>query len=446
MSNLKIAFDHGATDDAVLTNATEGTQEIANKLSASNPDGFFNAGGGTNAVIGKGTTPPVAAGANAFAHGDQASAAGDHSFAQGYDADVGADNSFAQGKDITIPSGFHNFAQGSNITLAASLQKVFAQGDSHTSILSSTCFVQGTLNSIAVSSGYSLNQGSGNAISSSDCLAQGRTNAIGASSANSFAQGRSHTVDGADSFAQGYNHDVNASKSFCQGNTNYIGTGSNIFAQGNSHSVGGASAVTNCFVQGDNHTIGVYADNTFVQGRDITTSGSGDNSFAQGRNITVTGNRVFVQGAYASGIREDQKAWGSNRTTAVGSAQFSHMTKHVQTTNDTVTTIIDLSLEQDKAYAIWCHVIARNTTTDDEVASFFLNQATAYRDTAGAAVLVGTPTFTKEATTGGPAGGAFTVTIVSSTNSIFIRVTGEPAAQVQTYEWCATLKFTEVLG
>lgn len=354
MPNLKIDFDD-ATDDAILTNVTEGTTEIANKLAASNPDGFFNAGGGTNAVIGKGATPPVAAGANSFAQGDQASAAGDHSFAQGYDADVGADNSFAQGKDITIPSGFHNFAQGSNVTLGASVQKVFAQGQDLTSLLSSACLVQGNSNSIAAASGYSLNQGSANSIAgtSPQSFIQGRDNTIGANSSESFAQGRRNEVAGARGFAHGY--------------------------------------------------------------RTETT-------------------------------RDDQKAWGANRTATLGSAQFSHMTKHVQTTDDTVTTLIDLTLEQDKAYAIWCHIITRNTTTDDEVASFFLDQATAYRDTAGVAVLVGSPTFTKEATTGGPAGGAFTVAISASSNSILIRVTGEPSGESQTYEWCGTVKFTEVLG
>jgi hypothetical protein len=122
------------------------------------------------------------------------------------------------------------------------------------------------------------------------------------------------------------------------------------------------------------------------------------------------------------------------------------MAKYLQTGNDTPTTLIDVTLEADRSYVMWIHVVARNTTTNAESASFFLNRATAYRDTAGAAVLIGAPTFTKENTTGGPAGAGFTVTISASSNSILIQVTGEASGESQTYQWTGTVMFTESKG
>jgi hypothetical protein len=247
------------------------------------------------------------------------------------------------------------------------------------------------------------------------------------------------TAAGDNSFAQGhYTYtDVNGDNSFVLGNECFC-KAANSFALGRQAYVSAAGGSS--FAQGS--YVDAYGTYAFAQGKNIIASGS--SSFGQGEFNTVAQDRAFGQGRRVVTSREDQKAWGSNRS--IAGSQFSHMAKHLQTGDDTPATLIDLTLEEDRSYVIWVHVVARNTTTDAETASFFLNQATAYRDTAGAAVLVGSPTFTKENTTGGPAGGAFTVAISASSNSILIQVTGEPGAEVQTYEWTGTIMFTESSG
>ena len=313
-------------------------------------------------------------------------AAGGNAFAQGDECSAGGLNSFAQG-DNCDAGGLNSFAQGNNNTLAST-------------------------NGVSFSQGY--------------------YNQVGANSSYVFVQGGSNVIGGTDSntLVQGNKNDTNSPSTFAQGYYNII-----------------AASCSRSFVQGDGNNLGSSSPYSFAQGYYNIFTGSASTSFAQGFRNEVKAARGFAQGYYAETTRADQKAWSSQRA-SLGGAQFSHMTKHLETTDDTVTTLIDLALDQDKAYAIWCHVIARNTTTDDEVASFFLGQATAYRDTAGAAVLLGAPTFTKEAVAAdpGPGNASFTVVIDANVNSIRIRVTGEPAAQVATYEWCGTIKFTEVKG
>jgi hypothetical protein len=88
------------------------------------------------------------------------------------------------------------------------------------------------------------------------------------------------------------------------------------------------------------------------------------------------------------------------------------------------------------------NIAARNTTTNTEVASFIINQAIAYRDTAGAAVLVGSPVPLTRLDSGGGAT-SWLADLASSGNNILLRVTGD---STDTVEWCADLEFVEVAG
>jgi hypothetical protein len=244
---------------------------------------------------------------------------------------------------------------------------------------------------------------------------------------NSFAQGSNcFTTAAADNgFALGNSCSARAINGFAQGLYTYVDTG-------------GISA----FAQGaNNYASGAYS---FAQG--TYNNAGGSSSFAQGERNLASQDRVFAQGLQVTATREDQKAWGTNK--ANQGSQFSHMSKHVQTTDNPITTLIDLTLSQDHTYVIWAHVVARNTTTNAETASFFLAQATVYRDQGGAAVLIGSPAFTKQDTgqDPGPGNALFTVAISASGNSILIQVTGEPAAQSATYEWTGTIMFTESKG
>lgn len=138
--------------------------------------------------------------------------------------------------------------------------------------------------------------------------------------------------------------------------------------------------------------------------------------------------------------QSDQKVWGSNRTTPVGGAQTNHIIKYLETTDSTTDNLAVVTTETDKSYAISCLVIARNTITAAETASFSLSQATVYND-AGTSVLVGTPTFTSDDSGGGASG--WTVEIDVSGADFRIRVTGDAS---DTVEWCCDLQFVEVAG
>ena len=138
--------------------------------------GFFSDGAGTNAVIGKGTVTPTAAGDDAFAHGDGSDAGSDFSFAQGKDNDipVRSDSSFAQGQSNAITNGGvgyysrYNFMQGKSNAITAA-----------TGFEAENNFAQGSNNTIAVAGGITCEnfaQGSGNTINSTFCFVQGRDN------------------------------------------------------------------------------------------------------------------------------------------------------------------------------------------------------------------------------------------------------------------------------
>jgi hypothetical protein len=185
------------------------------------------------------------------------------------------------------------------------------------------------------------------------------------------------------------------------------------------------------FIQGVYNTIGVVSTlaptTCFLQGRDNTISSAIDRAFGQGRFVKIT--------------RDDQKTWGSNRG-VLGAAQTSKIVKHVQTTTASQITLLTFDLEEDKTYSIKINIAARNTTTTTEGASFILAQAVAYRDTAGSAVLVGSPVALTRADTGGGSVNLL-ADLASSGNNLLLRVTGEAG---QTYEWCADFEFVEVAG
>lgn len=444
-----------AEDDLVLTTDAEGAQNLGEKLAAAASSGFF-ADGGTYLAVGKGSPAPAYSGAyadsfvhgsgssvtqsNTFACGNDNDVASAASFAQGLGNDVYANNqySFAQGRDNKIgpyaPSSFaqgqgnivgnnsdFSFAQGNVNIITAGSQYCFAQGRLNTIYgTSDFCFVQGKSNRIYASSQYSFAQGSYNDIGSpAICgFAQGNLNTIPTNANYCFVQGQSNVVTGArnHAFAQGRNNDVRGTSSFAQGYSNYV--------YGNY-----------VFVQGDDNTVGTYSDDSFVQGSD---------------NVIVTScPRSFIQGQMAESSRPDQKVWGSNRI-LLGGAQFSKIIKHVTTTVRTIATVLTFPLEVDKTYAIRLILAGRNTDVNAESVSFILAQATAFRDVAGAAVLVGDPvSLTKQSTAQdpGPANAAFVATLVTSTNDLLVRVTPDPGEAVDDdYQWTLCFEFAEVEG
>lgn len=176
--------------------------------------GFFKAGAGTDAAIGKGATPPTAAGDNAFAHGNFVAAAGDHSFAQGTANNASGYSSFAQG-DSNNAGGNQGFAQGSENSASGNYGS----------------FAQGSLNT--ASQYYTFAQGKDNTASGAAGFAQGYDNTAGAG--GTFAQGYSNTVSGIGSFAQGKSNIINsgAKYSFAQGYANTVAAAAlRGFAQG----------------------------------------------------------------------------------------------------------------------------------------------------------------------------------------------------------------------
>jgi hypothetical protein len=357
-------------------------------------EGTFRAGAGANSVFGPGATSPTQA--DSFAAGTGSAAPGAHSFAQGGGCSAEGYQSFAQGRNCSATSGGDTYAD---------YHGAFAQGYDCHSVGSYGIFTQGF-----------------------HCYISGQT---------SFAQGARCYIETGLSFAQGYGIEL-------------IDTGfsRHIFAQGESHTTSGSMI----FVQGAYHTVtGVGTQGTkggiFAQGKGIIITGN--YNFAQGYYGSITSNRSFFQGSGCKVTRDDQKTWGSNRginppssSITWGKAQSSKLVKHTFTINATPVALATLDLEVDKSYVIQVKVVARNTITNTETASFVLAQATAYRDTAGSAVLVGSPVTLAGQDSGGGAA-AWSVELASSGNNILLNVTGDATDRV---EWCCDFEFVEVAG
>jgi len=228
-------------------------------------------------------------------------------------------------------------------------------------------------------------------------------------------------------------------------NTSY---GSYNFTFGAKHSIAGASGNNHNIAFGyDNRTVNTSYTHTynFLVGlnNDVGTTGASSFNLVVGNtNVISVGTSSAIIGSYCGTARSQQFILGSNRTGSVGAAQNSVITRYIQTTSAAQTTLITLDLEEDKAYSIRANIVVRNTTTNSECASYVLDQAIAYRDTAGAAVLIGSPVALTGSNTGGGST-AWSVDLAASGNDILLRVTGDGS---DTLEWCGTLEFVEVAG
>ena len=109
-------------------------------------------------------------------------------------------------------------------------------------------------------------------------------------------------------------------------------------------------------------------------------------------NVTFA-DRGFAQGRYVQVLNPDQKSWGTNRLgltlldspafnpESKGGAQWNECPRWLETADDTPTNITSLKLEGDKAVGVKAWVVAKNTDTDAEVATFYLDApALANRD------------------------------------------------------------------
>lgn len=462
--------------------------------------GFFTDGVGTNSAIGKGTTTPTATGANAFSQGDESQADGNNALAVGFNCHTTHEDSFTQGSgnSLTAAFGARSFAQGASHTVNSA--NCFAQGASHT-VGSSTeaeanAFASGYAMDVLDEGGQAgFAQGQECRMRASGGFAQGQDANVNGGQAV-FAQGVSVTCDiyatggtpyggirGV--FAQGYNINFSAYNedeirgAFIQGSDCFLysyeyqadgsgalGTfvqgyaciswGRAEFIQGNGATSGGFGSLSFAnFAQGESVSVfegssanflqgldSVAGDSqsvvgTFSQGSDCSTDGN--YSFAQGRRSRAHGARSFARGQSATSYRDDQISWGSNRVGEPARAQSAWINKHIQTTDATPTNIITLDLSQDYAYKLTAHIIARNTTTNGENSNFVIRDLLAYRDTAGAAVLVGSPVALTEVQTGTD---TISARILSSGNNLLLEVTGN----TDTYEWLAQLEWLEVRG
>jgi len=417
--------------------------------------GFFT-DGGTYLAVGRGSPAPTGTTsfADSFVHGSGSSVVGNNTFACGNDNDVVSADSFAQGRGNDIfANNQYSFAQGRDNKVGPYAPWSFAQGQGNiVGDNSDAGFAQGQTNVITTGSQFCFAQGSGNTIytASDFSFVQGKQNRIYANSQYSFAQGYKNDI-GANTicgFAQGYLNTISYNSKYCfvQGQNNVM-TGARLqsFAQGRDNDVRGTSS----FAQGYSNY--VYGSNSFAQGNDNTIGTYSTESFVQGDRNTVSSSspRSFVQGKLAQSTRADQKVWGSNRA-LLGGAQFSKIIKHLTTTVRTIATVLTFPLEADKGYAIRLIMVGRNTDVDDEVVTFILAQATAYRDSTGGAVLVGDPvSLTKQSTAQdpGPANAAFVATLVTSTNDLLVRVTPDPGEAVDDdYQWTLCFEFAEVAG
>ena len=248
---------------------------------------------------------------------------------------------------------------------------------------------------------------------------------------NCFVMGKVCYASATTSFALGSYCSTGASGGFCAGTRNYAST-NQAFLVG----VDNTGTGNNSFAQGDTCSGGAQG---FAQGKDC---GAASHSFAQGEFCSALYTRSFAQGHRAKTNREDQKAWGSNRVVTAGQAQFSHMTKYLQTTTAVQQTLATLDLEVNKAYAISVFIVAKNETTEGETATFSKELILATRDATTTTIQPASPVaLSKESV--GVGGGVVAAVVDLSVNDVRVRVTGEAT---ETWQWCATLKFTEVFA
>lgn len=353
-----------------------------------------------------------------FTQGAGVRAEGDYCFAQGaFYIDLQGDRVFGQGKAIyqTNTLARDVFIQGSSITLSGDVRASFVQGKNITSANRVTYgFMQGIRLTWGPNVSRIFMQGDYLQCYSNQCFIQGGRAGLG---------NRIY---------------ANCDNSFAQGVSIYFDAGSKqCFGQGNNLGIDGE---TN-FAQGQG--IGITGNVNFGQGMSNNITGS--YSFTQGRTCYVTGDRSFARGRSVNVPRDDQTGWGSNRflgSPFQAQAQKNWIVKHVETTDATQTTLLPFDLQEDQGYDIHINLIARNTDTDDEVASFVLSQAVAYRNTGGAAVLVGSPVALTRLDSGGGAS-SWLADLVQSGNDVLLRVTGDALDKV---EWCCDFKFVEVRG
>jgi hypothetical protein len=421
-------------------------------------------------------------------------------FMQGYGNKVSGDQAFIQGYSNRIGNSPVCMVQGYDNRVYNTSFRVFCQGGGNRGSNVERGLIQGLSNTVTNSIDVLVQGNSCVATNTKNAFVQGAFSRVVHSTIapaynGYFAQGNSARIYNTPSTATGF---AGTGAVFTQGRTTITRDSSQVFNQGSVQDVQdcwGVLAQGAYCVLGDSNTIfaqGQFAraynsNASFVQGNDLTAQTASysflqgyfiessrvvssfnqgqrnilratgasfiTDSFAQGTHnwirhaVTTTPiSRAFVQGRGGQVFRDDQKTWTANRydTSGVrGDAQSSHIIKWVETSDATTTTLATLDLEEDKSYSLKANLIARRTDVNGDNASFVLAQALAYRDTAGAAVLIGGPVALTSSTVGASAA-TWAASLVASGNDILLQVTG--AAGPVTVEWCGDLEFVEVAG
>ena len=438
--------------------------------------GFFVDGAGVDAVIGKGATPPIAGGVNAFAQGNQCEAEGANAFA------VGLNNEIPIGSD-------YGAAFGANHTLLGDQQVAF--GLNNVLGIGANQFVGGIDNVIGNGANNFI-WGDGNDFLSTAyaSVMMGQDNQILGTNGAQVCLGRISNTDGRGAVGLGFSCDAFGDGAVSLGNNNNALGAQGSIALGlqcdsteygatamgrssNAESIYGTTAIGVRAYSGKN---GVGRGNTGIgymtesygrwsvslggytvayAGLTEATKGTafcagyeseanGISSVAFGYNSFANGDHSMSQGHHCGAPEEGQRAFSAVRTTTIRrQAQRSFIVKYASTADAVQTNLWTMTLDQDKSYAFRILISARNTVTNTETASFILAQGTVFRDTAGAAVLVGGPVALTRQDSGGGAANLLADLNVSG-NDLQLRITGEAAPEI--YNWCAVIEMVEVAG
>jgi len=406
-----------------------------------------------------------------FVHGTGNTLRSGRSMVQGVNNIVGQDLATQTGGGHShLVQGFNNkiydnnyfvFMQGRNNLILAASGTALIQGDGNTCPTgfapTSTVLMQGTLNTMRDSK-YSMVQGRGNNCYNSmrQCLVQGKDNTVLGNSADSLIQGYNHAIgtNNRAMLVQGLNHATtnNCSESLIQGLNFSLSGGLNTRASiicGRNNTNKPTFSLASTALIGENHqggwaslTVGytnIVESYGVALGYDLY-AGNWMN-FAHGAHNVASGVGSWASGYYVNSPLDQQIAWGADHFGPLGKAQGSQVYKYLETTDGVQATMFTLPLELDKGYSIRVHLVAYNTTTAAEVASFVGTSIIAYRN-AGAAVMVTDP-FALVSTNSGGGAAVISADLATSTNDVVLRVTGELG---ETYEWCAIIEFVEVLG
>lgn len=404
--------------------------------------GYFNEGSTSSAAVGKGTVPPTATQPNTLAHGDDCNATGVNSVALGDGCDASGLNAFAHGLTNSV-GGANSVSFGQDNALLTRPEFAVFGRDNTTS--NTPSFNDPTL---------TAGRGNHNAINRGVVL--GENNEMPSSTGTYTTHGMYNAIIGHSNHISGYNY-----QNFVFGFSNIVGPFALEFL-GVGHNVGNTvitqGGPSQCLMVGEDIDAGAYpawsamigqdiagpsafsVSETLVVGQDVNfnyNTAYGYGHVALGRLININSRyRGFAHGRNLTIRVDNQRAFSSSRSST---ASWNFIVDYLETTDATTTAITSYPLQSNHGYAVRGKIVAYNETTQQEVASLVLSQATVIRDGGGTTLVNAPKAYTNENSGGNAA--SFAAQLQLNGTNLEVQVTGVGG---ETVNWVSLLEFCEV--